>query len=89
MNDARKYIEGFLSEGNNNGGGFGGGGDRQRFGQAHGSDRNLDGGQSNESSNSRTIEIDSSNVGLIIGRGGAKIKELEEKFKVNLKIGRS
>lgn len=86
MNDARKYIECLLSD---NSGGGGGGGDRSRFqSQAHGSDRNRDEGQSNSSSNSRTIEIDQSNVGLIIGRGGSKIKELEEKFRVNLKIGK-
>lgn len=86
MNDARKYIERLVTDNNYNGGG--GGGDRQRFrSQAHGSERNRDGGQSNASSNSRTIEIDQANVGLIIGRGGSKIRELEEKFKVVLKIG--
>lgn len=88
MNDARKYIERLVGENSN---GFGGnGGDRQRSQwQAHGSDQNRDGGQSNSSSNSRVIEIDHSNVGLIIGRGGSKIRELEEKFKVVLKIGES
>lgn len=85
MNEARKYIERLCSE-NNNGRD---GGDQQRFNsQAHGgSDRNRDGGQSNSSSDSRTIEIDHSNVGLVIGRSGAKIRELEEKFKVVLRIG--
>lgn len=86
MNDARKYIECLVSE-NSNGGG--GGSDRQRFSQAHGSDRNHDGGQLNSTSNSRVIEIDQANVGLIIGRGGVKIRELEEKFKVVLRIGKS
>lgn len=89
MDDARKYIEGLVTDNNYNGnGGSSGGGDRQRFqSQAHGSERNRDGGQSNASSNSRTIEIDQANVGLIIGRGGSKIRELEERFKVVLKIG--
>lgn len=86
MDDARKYIECLLSENSN--GRNDGGGDRQRFqSQAHGSERNYDGGQTNSSSNSRVIEIDHSNVGLIIGRGGSKIRELEERFKVVLKIG--
>lgn len=86
MDDARKYIECLLSENSN--GRSDGGGDRQRFqSQAHGSERNYDGGQSNSSSNSRVIEVDHSNVGLIIGRGGSKIRELEERFKVVLKIG--
>lgn len=86
MNEARKYIERLCSE-NNNGRD---GGDQQRFNsQAHGgSDRGRDGGHSNPSSDSRTIEIDHSNVGLIIGRSGAKIRELEEKFKVVLRIGK-
>lgn len=93
MSDARKYIERLVSEVSN--GGYGGsgsygdgggsGGDRQRFQ----SDRNRDSGQSNGQSDSRIIEIDQSNVGLIIGRGGSKIKELEEKFRVVLKIGKS
>lgn len=77
MNEARKYIERLCSE-NNNGRD---GGDQQRSNsQAHGG--------SNPSSDSRTIEVDHSNVGLIIGRSGAKIRELEEKFKVVLRIGK-
>lgn len=84
MSDARKHIERLVSEVSNGGYG-GGGGDRQRFQ----SDRNRDSGQSNGQSDSRVIEIDHSNVGLIIGRGGSKIKELEEKFRVVLRIGKS
>lgn len=36
-----------------------------------------------------TFEVDHSNVGMVIGRGGSKIREIEEKFQVKLSIGKS
>lgn len=36
-----------------------------------------------------SFEIDSGSVGMVIGRGGAKIREIEEKFQVNLNIGKN
>lgn len=35
-----------------------------------------------------TFTISKSNVGLVIGRGGSKIKELENRYSVKLNIGR-
>lgn len=77
MAETRRYIEDLLSRGNNRNGASGGG-------NANGRSQSQTRGSP---SNSKVIEIDPSMVGLIIGRGGSKIRELEEKFKVNLKIG--
>lgn len=44
-------------------------------------------GRSNAGGQSETFEIDSSKVGLVIGRGGAKIREIQELYNVNVKIG--
>lgn len=62
----------------------------------HSSNRNSD-GRSNYSQRDRNdgqdeevaFAINKSNVGLVIGRGGSKIKELEQKFHVRLNIGMS
>lgn len=35
------------------------------------------------------MEVDHSKVGMIIGKGGCKIKEIQEKYNVNVKIGES
>lgn len=35
-----------------------------------------------------TFTIKKSNVGMVIGRGGSKIKELEQRFQVKLDIGK-
>lgn len=35
-----------------------------------------------------TFAISKSNVGLVIGRGGSKIKELENRYNVKLNIGK-
>lgn len=42
------------------------------------------GGQHNESS---VLEIDPMKIGSVIGRGGATIRELQEKFNVHINIG--
>lgn len=56
-------------------GGYGGGG-----GGGGGYNNYADGSSSN-------IEIDSNKVGMVIGRGGAKIREIQESFNVHVKIG--
>lgn len=33
------------------------------------------------------IDIDSKKVGMVIGRGGGKIREIQDNFKVHVKIG--
>lgn len=35
-----------------------------------------------------SFEIDQKHVGMVIGRGGCKIKEIQEKYNVNLNIGK-
>lgn len=35
------------------------------------------------------VGVSQSSVGLIIGRGGSKIKELEQRYNVSLRIGKS
>lgn len=45
-------------------------------------------GQS-DNDGSATIEVDQGKVGTIIGRGGSKIKEIEERFRVKVRIGES
>lgn len=35
-----------------------------------------------------SFTISKSNVGMVIGRGGSKIKELEQRFQVRLNIGK-
>lgn len=35
-----------------------------------------------------TFEVIHSNVGMVIGRGGSKIREIEERFQVKLSIGK-
>lgn len=58
-------------------------GDRNNRGQSNDRRRNdrFDGGEA------ISFEIDQSNVGLVIGRGGSKIKMIQEKYNVNLNIG--
>lgn len=41
----------------------------------------------NDGDNGVTFTVPKSNVGLIIGRGGSKIKELKQRYSVSLKIG--
>lgn len=72
-------------------GGYGGGG---RGGGGYGQDRqprqNYGGGGYNNfaDGSSSNIEIDSNKVGMVIGRGGAKIREIQENFNVHVKIDR-
>lgn len=63
----------------------------------HSSSRNSD-RRSNHSQRDRNdrredeelvFTVNKSNVGLVIGRGGSKIKELEQNFHVRLNIGKS
>lgn len=36
---------------------------------------------------SSKIDIDSKKVGMVIGRGGGKIREIQDNFNVHVKIG--
>jgi len=88
--------------GQNGGGGGGGGGygqsyDRPNFGQNrpprtnfNGAPRNGNGGGSFQvvGGQSSVIEIDPSKVGMVIGRGGGKIREIQQNFQVHVKIDR-
>lgn len=40
------------------------------------------------SDDSMQIKIDSNKVGMVIGRGGSKIKEIQDMFGVNVKVGK-
>lgn len=36
----------------------------------------------------RSFQVDKRHVGIVIGRGGANIREVEQRFNVKMKIGR-
>lgn len=38
---------------------------------------------------SSKMDIDSKKVGMVIGRGGGKIREIQDNFNVHVKIGKS
>lgn len=67
-----------------------GGGDWDDEPTSH-QDRNHDrarySGNHDQQSDQITFTINKSNVGLVIGRGGSKIKELERTYNVKLEIG--
>lgn len=46
------------------------------------------GGGNDDGDDQMSFNIKKSNVGLVIGRGGSKIKELQERFHVRLNIGK-
>lgn len=71
MKDAKDFIESYLSE------------DSQNNEQRREPNRNYN----QQGTDSRSIFIDVSKVGLVIGRGGSKIKELQDKYNVNVKVG--
>ncbi|KAJ6638338.1 hypothetical protein Bhyg_11073 [Pseudolycoriella hygida] len=77
------------SGGGGYGGGRGGGGyggaPRQNYGGGGGGRGGFNNFSDGPSSN---IEIDSNKVGIVIGRGGAKIREIQDNFKVHVKIDR-
>lgn len=82
VQDAKKYIENLNS------------GQRPDRNDSH--QRHSDNFRSNQysrqingngGSSPTTIEIDSSKVGLVIGRGGSNIKEMERKYNVIIRIG--
>lgn len=81
-------------------GGGGGGSSRGRGGSdGRYQNRREDGGGRNgggfgenrgryeDSSNSLVMEINPSKVGAVIGRGGGKIREIQDTFNVNVKVG--
>lgn len=86
---------------NGGGGGYGQSyGDRSNFGQSR-PPRNFSGAPRNGNGNgggggtfqvvggeSSVIEIDPSKVGMVIGRGGGKIREIQQNFQVHVKIGK-
>lgn len=72
--------------------GFGGGGGRQFYGQDRGGQRPNFGGQPRfnnyqQSGASSKIDIESNKVGMVIGRGGGKIREIQDNFNVHVRIG--
>lgn len=67
------------------GGGYGSDRPRQNYGQGGGGGGGYNNYADGSSSN---IEIDSNKVGMVIGRGGAKIREIQESFNVHVKIDR-
>lgn len=76
---------------------FGGNGrgNQQNFGYGrqddnYRNDGNRDrggGGYNRYGGNDFQMEVNSSKVGMIIGKGGSKIREIQEKHNVNVKIG--
>lgn len=80
-------------------GGYGGqqpgfGGTRQFYGQQErGGQRPSFGGQPRynnyqQSGASEKIDIESNKVGMVIGRGGGKIREIQDNFNVHVRIGK-
>lgn len=76
VSDANKYIEEMIENSN---GQSNGGGRQERKDNNQWESRKYD--------NSLVIEIDPHNVGMVIGRGGSKIKELQSKHNVDMRIG--
>jgi len=83
---------GYGGGGRGGGGGYGGDRPRQNYGgqrQNYGGGGGGGGGYNNYADGSTSnIEIDSNKVGMVIGRGGAKIREIQESFNVHVKIDR-
>jgi len=87
---------GYGGGGRGGGGGYGGDRPRQNYGgggggqrQSYGGGGGGNGGYNNFADGSTSnIEIDSNKVGMVIGRGGAKIREIQESFNVHVKIDR-
>lgn len=81
--DAGKGDGWGMSNDTNRGGGGKWGDDRQRSRP----DRRDQGRNENvDSSYALNMDIDPSKVGMVIGRGGSKINEIQEKFVVNVKV---
>jgi len=62
------------------------GGDRQQ--RPYGGGGGGGGYNSYPDGSTSNIEIDSNKVGMVIGRGGAKIREIQDNFNVHVKIDR-
>lgn len=86
---------------NSTGGGGAGGGGRQYYGSQERPQRQNFGGPTGgggggqprfnnfqQSGASEKIDIESTKVGMVIGRGGGKIREIQENFNVHVKIGK-
>lgn len=84
-----------------NSAGGGGGGGRQYYGSQERPQRQNFGGPAGgggggqprfnnfqQSGASEKIDIESNKVGMVIGRGGGKIREIQENFNVHVKIGK-
>lgn len=56
--------------------------------QDRGGGRSGGGGYNRYGGSDFKMEVDSSKVGMIIGKGGSKIREIQEKHNVNVKIGK-
>ncbi|XP_063431630.1 ATP-dependent RNA helicase glh-1-like isoform X8 [Mytilus trossulus] len=71
---------GFGSGGGSNGGGFGSGGGSNGGGFGRSNDRGP--------SDSSTIRVDSSKIGRVIGKGGSKIRELQDETGAQINISK-
>lgn len=68
-------------------------GGRQFYGQERAPRANFTGGQPRynnyqQSGASSKIDIESNKVGMVIGRGGGKIREIQDNFNVHVRIGK-
>ena len=87
----RRGGGGGYNGGGGGGGGYGGQGGRPSYGDrpqrpSYGQGGSYGGYQ--EGAASSILEIESNKVGMVIGRGGSKIKEIQESFNVHVKIGK-
>lgn len=89
INDAKRDILNLVSSSGRSGGGGGGGGSRNHDSRNTEQSRNSRdyGSQSNEYK--ENLEIYPDKVGTVIGRRGATINELQEKFKVRVNIDKN
>lgn len=81
VEEAKRFVEEFVSNGNSG---------RDRHSDESRYDKrtqNTERERDSRYNQSEQLEIDPSKVGFVIGRGGGKIREIQEKFNVNLNIG--
>lgn len=72
VTNAKNYIQNLVGNDTSSG-----------MNQSHGNGNPQSSGEQ-----SSVMEIDSTKVGIVIGRGGCKIKEIESRFQVHMKIGK-
>lgn len=89
--EARQSDESTYERGRGGGGGGGrrfgdGGGGGQRDSNNHDS-RNNGGNDRGDDVGGVRLQIEYSKKGMVIGRGGAKIREIQEQFSCNVNVG--